>query len=78
MTVVWNHKAKAMILRANFHNIRKEPTYYNNQAQINLNRENTFSTQTPQAFRFKDIYDLSIKFKNKIQDEATLFIDNND
>jgi 2-C-methyl-D-erythritol 4-phosphate cytidylyltransferase/2-C-methyl-D-erythritol 2,4-cyclodiphosphate synthase len=34
-------------------------------------------TQTPQAFNFKEIYDLSIKQKNKIQDEATLFINNN-
>jgi 2-C-methyl-D-erythritol 4-phosphate cytidylyltransferase/2-C-methyl-D-erythritol 2,4-cyclodiphosphate synthase len=44
---------------------------------FNLNRDNSYLTQTPQAFRYKDIYDLSIKQKNKIQDEATLFIDNN-
>jgi len=44
---------------------------------FNLNRENSFLTQTPQAFRFKEIYDLSIREKNKIQDEATLFINNN-
>ena len=43
---------------------------------FNLNRKNSFLTQTPQAFRFKDLYDLSIKQKNKIQDEATLFIEN--
>ena len=44
---------------------------------FNLKRDNSFLTQTPQAFKFKDIYELSIKQKNKIQDEATLFIDNN-
>jgi 2-C-methyl-D-erythritol 4-phosphate cytidylyltransferase/2-C-methyl-D-erythritol 2,4-cyclodiphosphate synthase len=44
---------------------------------FNLDRDNSFLTQTPQAFRYKDIFDLSIKKKNKIQDEATLFIDNN-
>jgi 2-C-methyl-D-erythritol 4-phosphate cytidylyltransferase/2-C-methyl-D-erythritol 2,4-cyclodiphosphate synthase len=44
---------------------------------FNLNRNNSYLTQTPQAFKFKDIYNLSIKQKNKIQDEATLFIDNN-
>ena len=44
---------------------------------FNLNRKNSYLTQTPQAFKFKDIYDLSIKQKNIIQDEATLFINNN-
>ena len=44
---------------------------------FNLNRTNSYLTQTPQAFRFKEIYNLSIKQKNKIQDEATLFIENN-
>ena len=44
---------------------------------FNLNKKNSYLTQTPQAFKFKDIYDLSIKQKNIIQDEATLFIDNN-
>lgn len=44
---------------------------------FNLNRKNSYLTQTPQAFKFKDIYDLSIKQKNIIQDEAALFIDNN-
>jgi len=44
---------------------------------FNLNRKSTYLTQTPQAFRFKDIYDLSIKQNNKVQDEATLFIENN-
>ena len=44
---------------------------------FNLNRENSYLTQTPQAFKFKDVYNLSIKQKSKIQDEATLFIENN-
>ena len=44
---------------------------------FNLERKNSYLTQTPQAFKFKDIYDLSIKQNNIIQDEATLFINNN-
>ena len=44
---------------------------------FNLDRNSSFLTQTPQAFNFKNIYDLSVNQKNKIQDEATLFIDNN-
>ena len=44
---------------------------------FNLNRDQSFSTQTPQAFRFNDLYNLSVKQKPKIQDEATLFIENN-
>jgi 2-C-methyl-D-erythritol 4-phosphate cytidylyltransferase/2-C-methyl-D-erythritol 2,4-cyclodiphosphate synthase len=44
---------------------------------FNLNRKNSFLTQTPQAFRYKDLYNLSIKQKNNIQDESTLFIENN-
>ncbi len=43
----------------------------------NLNRENTYLTQTPQAFKFKKLYELAINNKNKIADEATLFIDKN-
>ena len=44
---------------------------------FNLNRNNSILTQTPQAFKFKDLYVLSNKQKNKINDEATLFIENN-
>ena len=40
----------------------------------NLNRDNSYLTQTPQAFRFKDLYELAIKQKTKITDEATLFV----
>ena len=42
---------------------------------FNLNRNKALFTQTPQAFRFKELYELSIKQENKITDEATLFID---
>ena len=40
----------------------------------NLLRENALLTQTPQAFRYKDLYSLVKKQKGKIQDESTLFI----
>ena len=44
---------------------------------FNLKRKNSYLTQTPQAFDFESLYDLSIKKKYNIQDEATLFIENN-
>jgi len=44
---------------------------------FNLNRNNSYLTQTPQAFKFKNLYNLSVKQKNKVTDEATLFIENN-
>ena len=44
---------------------------------FNLKRDHSFLTQTPQAFRFKELYKLSISKKDKIQDEASLFIENN-
>jgi len=44
---------------------------------FNLKRENSFLTQTPQAFKYNDLYKLSVSQKTKIQDEATLFIENN-
>ena len=56
----------------------KDSIKYKIKSQLfNLNRHNTILTQTPQAFKFNDLYNLSIKQKNKIQDEATLFIENN-
>ena len=49
---------------------------YKIQNQLyNLNRNNLLLTQTPQAFRFKELYILAKNQKNKITDEATLFID---
>ena len=44
---------------------------------FNLNRNNSMLTQTPQAFRFKDLFNLAINEKQKITDEATLFINRN-
>ena len=58
--------------------LSKDSVKYKIKNQLfNLERKNSYLTQTPQAFKFKDIYDLSIKQKNIIQDEATLFINNN-
>ncbi len=67
-------KNKAVIPTVN----TKDSIKYKVKKQLfNLNRDHCFSTQTPQAFRFNDLYNLSIKQKIKIQDEATLFIENN-
>jgi 2-C-methyl-D-erythritol 4-phosphate cytidylyltransferase/2-C-methyl-D-erythritol 2,4-cyclodiphosphate synthase len=44
---------------------------------FNLNRNSSYLTQTPQAFKFNDLYKLSINQKIKVQDEASLFIENN-
>ena len=44
---------------------------------FNLNRDYALLTQTPQAFRFKDLYNLAINQKEKINDESTLFINTN-
>ena len=44
---------------------------------FNLNRKNSILTQTPQAFRFKELLKLATNQKNKISDEATLFINQN-
>ncbi len=66
------NKASVPIIRS------KDSIKYKVKNQLfNLKRDNSFLTQTPQAFKFKDIYNLCIKQKDKIQDEATLFIENN-
>ena len=53
----------------------KDSIKYKIKNQIfNLKRKNSFLTQTPQAFRFKELYNLAIKEKNKVNDEATLFL----
>ena len=44
---------------------------------FNLNRSNSMLTQTPQAFRFKELYALAINEKSKVSDEATLFLNQN-
>ena len=43
----------------------------------NLNRNCAFLTQTPQAFKFRELYHLASLQKKTITDEATLFIENN-
>ncbi len=43
----------------------------------NLNRDKAFLTQTPQAFKYKNLYNLSNQQNKKVSDEATLFIENN-
>jgi len=56
----------------------KDSIKYRIKKQIfNLDRKNSFLTQTPQAFRFKELYNLASKQKNKINDESTLFIEKN-
>ena len=42
---------------------------------FNLDKEKVFFTQTPQAFRYSDLYKLAIKTKSKISDEASLFFE---
>ncbi len=55
----------------------KDTIKYKSQKQFfNLDRDKAFLTQTPQAFRFKDLYTLSSTQRGKITDEATLFIEN--
>ena len=44
---------------------------------FNLKRENSYLSQTPQGFKFNELYNLYINEKNKVADEATLFINNN-
>ena len=43
----------------------------------NLVRKNALLTQTPQGFRFKELFKIAICNKIKVQDEASLFIDRN-
>ena len=56
----------------------KDSIKYKIKNQIfNLNRDNLILTQTPQAFRFKELLSLASKEKKKISDEATLFLNEN-
>ena len=56
----------------------KDSIKYKIKNQVfNLNRNNSILTQTPQAFRFKNLYNLACEEKNKISDEATLFLNQN-
>ena len=40
-------------------------------------RKNTLLTQTPQGFKYKDLFKIAISNKKKVQDEASLFINRN-
>ena len=56
----------------------KDSIKYKTQNQIfNLKRNNLLLTQTPQAFRFKELYNLAINQQQKVTDEASLFINQN-
>ena len=58
--------------------ISKDSIKYRVKNQIfNLDRKNSILTQTPQAFRFKELYYLASREKSKISDEATLFLNQN-
>ena len=58
-------------------NSRDSIKYKVNNEVFNLNRKNSLLTQTPQAFNFKELYKLAKKEKSKINDEATLFLNQN-
>ena len=56
----------------------KDSIKFRTQNQIfNLKRNNLLLTQTPQAFKYKELYNLAIKQNEKITDEASLFINQN-
>jgi len=56
----------------------KDSIKYKIKGQIfNLNRNNSILTQTPQAFRFNELYKLACKEKDKVNDEATLLLNQN-
>ena len=56
----------------------KDSVKYKSQRQIfNLKRNNLLLTQTPQAFRYKELFNLAIKHNQKITDEASLFVNHN-
>ena len=59
-----------------FINSKDSIKYKINNQLFNLDKNKSILTQTPQAFKYKELYNLSIKEKDKIQDEATLFINN--
>jgi len=51
--------------------------YKSKNQLFNLSRDKALLTQTPQAFKFKDLYNLSSKQITKVNDEASLFIEKN-
>ena len=48
--------------------------FINKNKLENLNRKNIYFTQTPQAFRFKELFKLQKSKSSKITDDANLFI----
>ena len=51
--------------------------YRNNNKINNLNRDKILLTQTPQCFNFNELFNLYKNNKEKITDEASLYINNN-
>ena len=55
----------------------KDSIKYKIDNQIyNIDKKNTLLTQTPQAFKFNDLFKLAINQSNNITDESSLFISN--
>ena len=53
----------------------KDSIKYKVKNQVfNLKRVNSLLTQTPQAFSFNELYNLALKEKSNVNDEATLFL----
>ena len=51
--------------------------YKNNKKIKNLNRDKVLLTQTPQCFNFNELFNLYKNNKEKITDEASLYLNNN-
>ena len=67
-----NHKAVVPAV-----NSKDSIKYKASNHLFNLKRNNLLLTQTPQAFRFTELYNLAIKQTKEIADEASLFINHN-
>ncbi len=70
-------KLKNNIAVVPFVNSTDSIKYRINTRHINLDRDKVYLTQTPQAFRYKNLYKLAIKQKKNISDEASLFLSSN-
>ena len=67
-----NNKAVVPFIKSN-----DSVKYKIKKVLYNINRSNVLLTQTPQGFRYKDLFNLAKKENGKISDEVTLFINNN-
>ncbi len=67
-------KNKAVVPYINTYNSTK---YNYGNKVVNLKREKVLLTQTPQCFDFKTLFNLSKNNKTHVNDEATLFLNNN-